>query len=314
MGHRARQPSPKSVSRCNQSPERVHSLRRILRSAVTNMMSNQMQSATGIVDPAATRRTRHEERQESTLFCGVGAAYRTGSSKIETAARSNKRPVSEHFRESPPTPSGRRGGDEAQTFRPTAVRKMSRSRSRNSASLTASSMVIGLMAMASPFLTMCGSTTVARAGKEWTAIDARALLAQSGCILIVGVVESGSNARFWPCDGRCREHFVALGQALAHQAAVPIPLGLVLGVRHGLTERRNRRIGFACGGDFLSSGLHGQFDCVEMPLRAEGDAGARGAAQNSANPLHAFLGLLAQSSGDLSLSWRSLPRPWSPSA
>jgi hypothetical protein len=41
-----------------------------------------------------------------------------------------------------------------------------------------------------------------------------------------------------------------------------------------------------------------------MPLRAEGDAGSRGPAQNAADTFHSLLGLRAQSAGDSAISCR----------
>ena len=101
---------------------------------------------------------------------------------------------------------------------------------------------------------------------------------------------------------RSGQDLVALGQTLAHQTAVAVPLRLVLGVLDGFAKRGGRRVAPARGGKFLRAGLHGQFDDVDMPLLAEDDAGARCPAQNAADPFQAFLGLSAQDVGDLSLS------------
>ena len=88
--------------------------------------------------------------QREHLASGQRASARTirvrdASEKFACAAsqRAGQRQFSRAFRGSQPVPFGRRGGDAARTVSPIAVRKISRSRSRNSASFTASSIVIG---------------------------------------------------------------------------------------------------------------------------------------------------------------------------
>ena len=124
-------------------------------------------------------------------------------------------------------------------------------------------------------------------------MDARALPAsRDGCASSASGSRLG--ARLGPRYRRSREHLLALGQAFAHQPPVAVPMSLVLGALHGLAERRNRRVGPACGGKSLQAGLHRQFDDVDVPLRTKGDTGARGPAQNAANAFHPFLGVRAQ--------------------
>ena len=65
---------------------------------------------------------------------------------------------------------------------------------------------------------------------------------------------SGSNARLGPRNRRSREHLVAFGKALAHQAAVAVAVGLMLGVLDGFAERGERRIGLARGGESSADG------------------------------------------------------------
>ena len=144
------QPSPKPVNRCNQSPTR----RRSSDKPLSACQLRSCQGAFRVAKPGVAKQ----------LKSAYAALSTSGAATLFTGSRGSL-----------PAPFGRRDGDAAQTSLRPQCGRSSRSRSRNSASFTASSMVIGPSAMASPFLTMCGSTTVARAGNECTAMDARAL-------------------------------------------------------------------------------------------------------------------------------------------
>jgi len=118
-------------------------------------------------------------------------------------------------------------------------------RSRNSASLTASSMVIGFKEMASRS-SECAARRQWLVGNEWTAIEVRAwpwlFVSRFGCLLRCprfGRLPVARSAISLPWAGACRRSCGRVAACLVH------------GMLDGLLESRVNRVGLAGGGNSL---------------------------------------------------------------
>ncbi len=177
--------------------------------------------------------TNRRKQMRRTLNALVRAVT-DGAHQAIAVTSLNSRPVD--LTEFPPAPFGRRGGDAAQTYLP---RRCERSADRGRGTRHPSQPLQWSSAQGDGLavLQRCAARrprcSQEMSGPRWK----RALFLPDERVSLLRC-RIGLDARLGPRDGRRRHHFFHFGQALAHQPAVAVAMGLVLGVCNGFAQRR----------------------------------------------------------------------------